>query len=1811
MENLGGALGFRATLNIDDFNVSAQSMERQIRNFSNTAISEVGEVEDSFRKMAESAGRYISYYLVGQGMHGLVNSIIQTRGQFQQLGIAFETMLGSTDKATTLMQQMVDTAAKTPFDLMGVAEGAKQLMAYGVSADKVNDTLVRLGNIASGLSIPLNDIVYLYGTTMVQGRLYAQDVRQFTGRGIPLVKELAEKYHTTADAINEMVSAGKIGFADVEEVLNKMTNSGGQFYNLMEKQSASLTGQIANLQDAWDTVLNDWGKSNEGLFSGAIAGATYLVEHMDTLVRILKAVAIGYGSVKAAIVLNSVATKGYTGIAVIDNTVRSAKLVLMKAEAALNGTALAQKKAMTAAENAHFTALEATLSAEQQEAIVKQLRIGAITSLLTVQQQEYLSNIGLTTSSAGYEAAALSVLSAEQRLALSKMDLTAKSAAYRAAVIQEVQSKRASQAASLETMRTTVKEAAVSVEAAKSKAISATQAVEAARYEVYWAQQSGNATAIAAAQKRLEAAVDQQAITRKAALAAQSDFYAKKKQLETLATTQGRAASVADTAAKTAQTAATSILSAATGKLTAGLKALWATMVANPIGAILSLVGLLISAFTMLGDSEDDAADSMKKFGESGESQLSNLQMLVSVLQNTDHNSNAYKKAFQELNAQLEEYGLNALQVGASAREVQEAMDKLTDAIKRQSGETERSNSLANIQNEYSTALDEIEKSIQKELKEAHHYNWNEILGIGYSTDSDDIQQNATAFAGHIRQIIEDALPKMVNLSDDEKERAKQQLRDQITQIMTDAGIDAQHASFITDYSVLDDAFHDVFMQEDGIIDRAILARQAFEEQTEATNAAADSYARMGNTAEQTAPQIDIASLSLTELHDLATKISGTEVAIDIAVYGYQDAMAMLRDVQAQIGQKQNDLNTETGINSEIQNLRKLRGEAQLGSQAWKDYNTQIDTLQKKLDSATGRNKRGGRSGGGHNGSNDAARAADTLAQKQLEAEKRVEEARIAVMEEGYAKRKATLDLQHKEALDRIDKEEKELIKARKAAGKGGLSQEEKDGFAQRRAYENQSYQQSTNKLFEGELDYKKKQYELYWRWVENMGKDVADKQFASLLQSGGSFKQYLEKQIAELQAKKAAGTITEGESNFLISLNVQYDELTGAKTALDAFRESVNAAINRSQTLAEKLAAVADAKRKLENGESGIISDDDRAAASLDLSQREAELQKEVHETVLNDYRSFEEQRQSITDQYALLRAEAERMGDEERIRLINKAEKEALSALNTAFLQQSDSWKKLFSDLDTLSVGQISKLIKDVEQQLAAGNLQLSPVDFKAVIDSLTRAKERIQQLNPFSALDTFFNDYLKARKKLAAAKAALAKGEGSKEDVENAEREVKAAANGITQSVEKVTDITTECASSLQSMFDALGMDGVADGLGTAIELMGQLGNAAASVGKFMSGDIIGGVTGMISSITSVVGIFAKLHDKKYEKRIQELQKQIDALERSHSRLERAFNNTYWVFNDEERAGFEQNIKLIEDQIAALEKQRETARRTWDFAQYAQLTAQIKDLNQQLSKAKEGDDMLGLYEQQKASLREQQELMKQQIQAERDKKKTDNDKIQQWNDAIEQIEQQIEDLDRQMMETFAGTTTKEALDQYADAIVDAYCAGEDAAKALGDTTREVLKKAVVDALKRNFLAKAMDEAVQYLGEAMSDGVLTKEEKARFEYLTRMAGETFTNALDAVGDWIKDIEDDTASDPLAGAVAAMSEETGGVIAGRLNAFIINQSEQTSVLREQLLQQSAISQNTANTNAILSRIDATLKRIETKDSSLLSQGIS
>lgn len=1797
MENIDGALAFRATLDIDDFNVSAQAMENRIKDFSSSAIDEVESVEDVFQSFAKRAGEYISYYLVGQGMMGLLNSIVQVRGQFQQLEIAFETMLGSQSKAKSLMDQMVQTAAKTPFDLMGVAEGAKQLMAYGVSADKVNDTLVRLGNIASGLSIPLNDIVYLYGTTMVQGRLYAQDVRQFTGRGIPLVKELAEKYGVTADKINEMVSAGKIGFPEVEEVINKMTNAGGQFYNLMEKQSASLTGQISNLEDAWDTALNNLGEKGEGVFSTAISSATYLVEHMEDILRVLTAVTVAYGSYKAAVVLQTLVTKGYTGVALIDNTARSAKLALMKLDATLTGRVAAQTKAMTAAEEAHVAALQQQLTAEENANLVKQLRINAIQQLLTVQQQEYLSNLNITASNANYEAVAMGVLSVEQREALSKLDLTSKSAIYRAALEQEVAGKVANQNATLNAMRLSVKEATAKLQAAQTTAIASTQAVEAARYEVYWAKQSGDATRIATAEKKLAGAIDNQTMTRKAALAAKTDLYTKKKQLETAETVQGRIAAIADAAATKAQAVTKGILATATNKATTAIKALWAACVSNPLTAILSLIGLVVSAFMLLDDTADDASKSMDAFGESGEKQAGHLSALFGVLQAGEKDTKTYSKALEEVNKKLAEYKLALLGEESTLQDIEDAHKRIEAAIKKENAERQRANSLNQLSEDYAKALDEIGGKIFNEMKGAHHYNakW------GLSFDSEDLQANAAALADQIRGVIEDKLPEMANLDPEKLEKAKAQLRQRITNILVDAGIDKEHAQFITDYSWLDDMYYDVFSEKGGIIDQAIEARKAFDSQCEAANKAADSVKKDSNaildlsdSIEEVIPKVDLSKFSLEELHDMASKLDGKEVGLDIKVYGYQDAMQMLADINAQISGKQNNLNTENGINSEISNLKKLRGEAELGSEAWKTYNDQITTLEKKLSTATGKGSRGGR-GGGRSGSNDAARNAETLLQKQLQAAKRLEEARIAIMEDGYEKRKALLDLQLKEQIEAIKKEEKELADARKKAGKGGLTASETQGFADRRTLAEQSNQREQQALIIAEIAEKKKQYQLYWRWVENRGKDVADKQFATLLTSGASYKEYLDKQIQALKDKQTSGqTLTDGEQQQLFTLDLQVKEISGAKSAMDLFKDSVTRTINQAQTLAEKLEAIAAAKEKLANGKSGLVSEDDIAAANLFLSQEDEKNQQELEDRVLTQFRTFEEQKTSIQNEYALLRAEAQRLNDEERIKQINQAENEALSALNSSFLMQSESWKNLFTDLDALTVEQIDKLVREIQDKLNTADLKLNPADLKAVLEKLDEAKSKILDVNPFKALGNSLREVFKTQQN------------GSKKT----SKQIKTDWKNLSKSTEACFDFVNDAIASCSVLDDLLGDSGKATMEMIQGVAMAGIAMSAAIKSAEKGSVILTAISIALQAISWIAGLFN--NDEKIEKRIQNIQRNIDALSNSFDRMQHAAEQTYWVFTDEEKEAHEKRLNAIRDQIAALEQQAVVAAQCWNFVEYARLTKQIKELKYALEKEGNKGDMFQLYEMQKQNLKEQQELIKQQIQAEKGKKKTDWDKIAEWEEAIKDIDTQLEDMERSMMETLAGTDTKSAIDEFADALVEAYCQGEDAAEALGAKTKEVLKNAVVEALKRQFLAKAIDEAVQFLGSAMEDGTLDPWEKSKFEAMVNAAGETFNNALEGIGDWIKDMDEagEQEDDPLKGAIKGMSDQQADVLAGRANAIVINQSEMISIGRSSLVLQAEIAANTKATAEKLDAIHTTIKNLE-NNNSLLSQGIS
>lgn len=317
-----------------------REVENGVKNTSKQIEQSGLGIEELFNRMTRAAAAFGAGFTAKE----LISNIAQVRGEFQQLEVAFKTMLGSEDKANALMQQLVKTAATTPFDLQGVANGAKQLLAYGENVENVNDDLIRLGNIAAGLSQPLGDIVYLYGTTMTQGRLYTADLNQFTGRGIPMIRELAKVFGVAEGEVKSLVEAGKVGFPEVQKVIQNLTNEGGMFYNLMQEQSKTITGQISNIEDAVSTMFNEIGKANEGIINEALSGVSYLVENYEKVGKVLVGLVATYGVYKVAVMtvtaLQALQASGIAALTIAERAHYGWLVLQTTAQKALNAVML-------------------------------------------------------------------------------------------------------------------------------------------------------------------------------------------------------------------------------------------------------------------------------------------------------------------------------------------------------------------------------------------------------------------------------------------------------------------------------------------------------------------------------------------------------------------------------------------------------------------------------------------------------------------------------------------------------------------------------------------------------------------------------------------------------------------------------------------------------------------------------------------------------------------------------------------------------------------------------------------------------------------------------------------------------------------------------------------------------------------------------------------------------------------------------------------------------------------------------------------------------------------------------------------------------------------------------------------------------------------------------------------------------------------------------------------------------------------------------------------------------------------------------
>ena len=344
MQSNNGRLNFEAGLDNTQLRRDAQESRRILNGIGTTAKQEGNEIDSAMKKVGAS----IAGVFAVSKLKDFAKQVAVVRGEFQQLEIAFQTMLGSKSEADKLMSQLIKTAATTPFNMGDIANAAKQLLAYGVEADKVNETLVRLGDIAAGLSIPINDLAYLYGTTMVQGRMYTADLNQFLGRGIPLTEELAKQFGVTKNKVKTLVEEGKVGFPEVEKAIISLTSEGGKFGGLMEAQSKSITGRISNIEDQLEQMFNEIGKSSEGVIGDTLDVISSVIEHWKEIGKVILTVVAAYGTYKAALIAMNVVQK-------ISNTL-TAEAALQQKLAAMSGIALSEAQAVAAARTTLLTA---------------------------------------------------------------------------------------------------------------------------------------------------------------------------------------------------------------------------------------------------------------------------------------------------------------------------------------------------------------------------------------------------------------------------------------------------------------------------------------------------------------------------------------------------------------------------------------------------------------------------------------------------------------------------------------------------------------------------------------------------------------------------------------------------------------------------------------------------------------------------------------------------------------------------------------------------------------------------------------------------------------------------------------------------------------------------------------------------------------------------------------------------------------------------------------------------------------------------------------------------------------------------------------------------------------------------------------------------------------------------------------------------------------------------------------------------------------------------------------------------------------
>lgn len=798
LKNLeGGAVGARQTLENmrneyvlyagsanpakEATNMLTDSMSQMIERMKSAPTAGEG-MTSLFQRVTGDAHMLSATLLGGLGFEQLAGSIFNTRSQFQQLEISFNTMLGSADKSKQLMDELIQTAAHTPFDMSSITGGAKQLLAYGTEAKDVNKTLVQLGDIASGLNIPLGELVYLYGTTVSQGRMFTMDLRQFMGRGVPLAEELGKILHQNTTEVQESVSKGKVTSDIFKEAIANMTQAGGRFGGLMEQQSKTLEGQWSNIGDSIQQAFNEIGKKSEGVFSSGLSIISAMVENWQEVIKVIGVATIAVGSYRASLMAAA--------------SIRKAEEA-QQADDMMKGID-AEIKRLQDLENSNYKSLGKD---KKQERVSKQQDLASIVGDTAVSDDFVKARLDAAEQEGVISAQMRSQLETKRELLQAQQQATAQS---QIELDEEKRKTEELRQQKIESLKDDLKTTTEKISNLDDRDVELARQYTSALNDLQDAQDAfaeaqklveetagganlafdaeGNAVNALEAKERLETATKQvnAAQTKISTIESERKTIAQtkenlSKQQATIQNNINTVSQASNTTAKKAGILATTTATIKNALYAAGtkytttvvnlfssavrssgnaLKSLWAAMAANPIGALITLGTTLYSVFSMFGDETEEISADTTHFGETTSLTSKKVETLMNVLRNTNESTDAHKKAKDELIGVYEQYGIKCDNEKDNLETLKNKHDAFIASLQLENAEREKANALMSISSQY----EEARKNLDKDFSDSLGGSW---LDFGQHIDKEDISAVQMMFNS---LVSDDALTKIDSL---------------------------------------------------------------------------------------------------------------------------------------------------------------------------------------------------------------------------------------------------------------------------------------------------------------------------------------------------------------------------------------------------------------------------------------------------------------------------------------------------------------------------------------------------------------------------------------------------------------------------------------------------------------------------------------------------------------------------------------------------------------------------------------------------------------------------------------------------------------------------------------------------------------------------------------------------------------------------------------------------------------------------------------------------------------------------------------